>query len=61
MVSFGHAAYFGLGAYAVAMLVVYGGASMEPAFLGAPLAAGLGARGVRVVSAYASPASIWPC
>ena len=43
MVSFGHAAYFGLGAYAVAMLVVYGGASMEPAFLGAPLAAGLGA------------------
>jgi len=43
MVSFGHAAYFGLGAYAVAMLVVYGGASMEPAFLGAPLTAGLGA------------------
>ena len=43
MVSFGHAAYFGLGAYGVAMLVVYGGARMEPAFLGAPLAAGLGA------------------
>jgi branched-chain amino acid transport system permease protein len=42
MVSFGHAAYFGLGAYAVAMLVVYGGARMEPAILGAPLAAGLG-------------------
>jgi branched-chain amino acid transport system permease protein len=39
----GYAAYFGLGAYAVAMLVVYGGARMEPAFLGAPLAAGLGA------------------
>ena len=43
MVSFGHAAYFGLGAYAVAMLVVYGGANMELAILGAPLAAGLGA------------------
>jgi branched-chain amino acid transport system permease protein len=43
MVSFGHAAYFGTGAYAVATLVVYGGANMELAILGAPIAAGLSA------------------
>ena len=42
MVSFGHAAYFGLGAYAAAMLVQFAKAPMELALLLAPLAAGLG-------------------
>lgn len=40
--SFGHAAYFGLGAYAAALLVTRWGASMESALLLAPLVAGLG-------------------
>ncbi len=43
MVSFGHAAYFGLGAYGAALLVHYLGARMELALLAAPLTAGLGA------------------
>lgn len=43
MVSFGHAAYFGLGAYGAAMLVKYAGAPMEVALVGAPLVAGAGA------------------
>lgn len=43
MVSFGHAAYFGLGAYGAAVLIVYGGTGMELALLLAPLVAGLGA------------------
>ena len=43
MHSFGHAAYFGLGAYAAALLVQSAGMRMELALLLAPLAAGLGA------------------
>ncbi len=43
MHSFGHAAYFGLGAYAAALLMRTLGLPMEAALLGAPLAAGLGA------------------
>jgi branched-chain amino acid transport system permease protein len=43
IVSFGHAAYFGLGAYAAGLLVTKLGFSMEPALLAAPLIAGLGA------------------
>ena len=43
MVSFGHAAYFGLGAYGAATLVVHGGTSMELALALAPVVAGLGA------------------
>ena len=39
MVSFGHAAYFGLGAYGAALLVVHSGAPMELALVGGPLAA----------------------
>ncbi|NVK35042.1 MAG: ABC transporter permease [Rhodobacteraceae bacterium] len=41
LVSFGHAAYFGGGAYAAALLVSYTETPMELAFLFAPLAAGL--------------------
>lgn len=41
LVSFGHAAYFGGGAYAAALLVTYANSPMELAFLFAPLAAGL--------------------
>jgi branched-chain amino acid transport system permease protein len=43
MVSFGHAAYFGLGAYGAAMLVKHAGAPMEMALLAAPVVAGAGA------------------
>ena len=43
MHSFGHAAYFGLGAYAAALLMLKAGWAMEAALLGAPLMAGLGA------------------
>jgi branched-chain amino acid transport system permease protein len=43
IVSFGHAAYFGLGAYAAGLLVVKLGLSMTPALIAAPLIAGLGA------------------
>ena len=43
MVSFGHAAYFGLGAYGAALLVNYFSAPMELALAAAPVAAGLGA------------------
>ncbi|MGG5823388.1 ABC transporter permease [Falsiroseomonas sp. HW251] len=41
IVSFGHAAYFGLGAYAAGLLATKGGFAMEPALLAAPLAGGL--------------------
>jgi len=41
--SFGHAAYFGLGAYAAALWVRHAGVSMEMALLLAPLGAALGA------------------
>ena len=43
MHSFGHAAYFGLGAYAAALMVRKLGLPMEVALLGAPLVAALGA------------------
>lgn len=43
LVSFGHAAYFGLGAYGAALLVKAAGFPMEAALLGGPLAATLGA------------------
>jgi branched-chain amino acid transport system permease protein len=38
IVSFGHAAYFGLGAYAAGLLVTKAGFAMEPALLAAPIA-----------------------
>ena len=41
MVSFGHAAFFGGGAYAAALAVQYAGSPMELALLLAPLGAGL--------------------
>jgi branched-chain amino acid transport system permease protein len=43
MVSFGHAAYFGLGAYGAALLLKKAGWPMEPALLAAPVVAALGA------------------
>lgn len=43
IVSFGHAAYFGLGAYTSGLLVTRLGLPMEPALLAAPVVAGLGA------------------
>ncbi|MBW6401233.1 ABC transporter permease [Roseomonas sp. HJA6] len=43
IVSFGHAAYFGLGAYGAGMLVTKAGLSMEPALLAAPIAGGAAA------------------
>ena len=43
MASFGHAAYFGLGAYAAALLLLRAGLPMELALLAAPLAALAGA------------------
>lgn len=46
LVSFGHAAFFGGGAYAAALLVFHTETPMELAFLFAPLAAGLLALGI---------------
>ncbi len=43
MVSFGHAAYFGLGAYGAALLVTWLKTPMEMALVAAPLVAGAGA------------------
>ncbi len=43
MVSFGHAAYFGLGAYGAALAVKYLGVDMTFGLAAAPVAAGLGA------------------
>ncbi len=43
LVSFGHAAYFGLGAYGAALLVREAGLPMEAALLAAPVVAALGA------------------
>ena len=40
LLSFGHAAYFGLGAYASGLLVTKLGMPMEPALIAAPLAGG---------------------
>jgi len=42
MVSFGHAAYFGLGAYGAALLMKLAGLPMPLAFLGAPVVAAAG-------------------
>jgi branched-chain amino acid transport system permease protein len=46
LVSFGHAAYFGLGAYASGLLVTRLGVPMEPALVAAPLVAALFAAAV---------------
>jgi branched-chain amino acid transport system permease protein len=46
LLSFGHAAYFGLGAYGVALLLKHAGVSMLTAFLLAPLVAGAAAAGI---------------
>ncbi len=43
IISFGHAAYFGLGCYGAGLLVHHLGVRMELALVAAPLAAGLGA------------------
>jgi len=43
MVSFGHAAYFGLGAYGAGLLLLRAGFPMEAALVAAPLVAALGA------------------
>jgi branched-chain amino acid transport system permease protein len=43
MHSFGHAAYFGLGAYGAALLVRWLGVPMPPALVAAPLVAAIGA------------------
>ncbi|WP_376099359.1 ABC transporter permease [Roseomonas sp. CCTCC AB2023176] len=43
IVSFGHAAYFGLGAYGAGLLVTRAGMPMEPALIVAPLTAGFAA------------------
>ncbi len=43
MVSFGHAAYLGLGAYGAGLLLKYAGWPMEAALLAAPLVAAIGA------------------
>ena len=43
MVSFGHAAFFGVGAYTVALLMKKAGVSLVPALIAAPLAAGVAA------------------
>ncbi len=43
IVSFGHAAYFGLGAYGAGLLAVKLGTSMVPALIAAPVIAGVGA------------------
>ena len=43
LVSFGHAAYFGLGAYGAGLLATRLGVAMEPALIAAPLVAGIGA------------------
>jgi branched-chain amino acid transport system permease protein len=43
MHSFGHAAYFGLGAYAAGLMVKFLGVSLPPALLAAPVLAGAGA------------------
>jgi branched-chain amino acid transport system permease protein len=49
LISFGHAAFFGLGAYAAALMVSRFGFSMSAALLAAPVAAAAGA------------VLIWPC
>jgi len=43
MISFGHAAFFGLGAYGVALLVEHFAVPMSPALVAAPLSAAAGA------------------
>ena len=60
MASFGHAAYFGLGAYGAALAVKHG-APMAAALAVAPLAAAASARSSSAGSACACPASISRC
>jgi ABC-type branched-subunit amino acid transport system permease subunit len=60
MHSFGHAAYFGLGAYGAALLVRSVGLPMEGALIVAPLVAALGAW-CSAGSASGSRACTWPC
>ena len=60
MVSFGHAAYFGLGAYGAALLFKNAGWSMETSLLAAPLVAAIGGA-ISDGLAFASPVSTWPC
>lgn len=54
VVSFGHAAYFGLGAYAAGLAVKKLGVGMEPALVFAPVFAGLGALACAVFMAKLS-------
>jgi len=63
MNSFGHAAYFGLGAYGAALLAQRAGAGLAVALLGAPLAGGLaallfGAFAVRLSGIYLAMLSL---
>ena len=51
MVSFGHAAYFGLGAYGAALLMKLAGLPMPVAFVLAPVVAGAGRRACSASSA----------
>ena len=60
MVSFGHAAYFGLGAYGAGLLVKHFAAGMLPGLAAAPLLAG-GARCCSAGSACGCRASTSPC
>mgnify|MGYP001552812803 CR=1 FL=1 len=54
LVSFSHAAFFGTGAYAAALLVAKLGSRMEPALLAAPIAAAVLAAGFGLVVARLS-------
>lgn len=54
MVSFGHAAFFGAGAYAAALLVKHSGAGLAASLVAAPLAAGLLALGAGLLVLRAS-------
>ena len=49
LASFGHAAYFGLGAYGAALAAKWLAAPMVPALLAAPLVAGIGGVAVRLL------------
>ena len=61
MHSFGHAAYFGLGAYGAALCFKALGLPMEASLVLAPLARARSARWSSAGSACASRASIWRC
>ena len=61
MASFGHAAYFGLGAYGAALAAKWLAAPMAAGLLLAPLLAGLAGAAVRLVLRAALAASISRC